>query len=162
MENKGFSDYEFNRIVNLYADSVFKLAMVKTKNKQDAEDVFQDTFIKLYRCEKVFESDEHIKRWLMKVTVNTSLNLINSFWNRKTVELDEGLTFQDETYHDIWKEIKKLPEKYRIPIHLFYVEGYSTEEIAEILHDKPSTVRSKLHRGKYKLSEGMGNIYDWV
>ena len=111
MRNMGFSDSEYSRIVDLYADSVFKLAMVKTKNKQDAEDVFQDTFIKLYRCDKIFESDEHIKRWLMKVTVNTSLDLLKSFWNRKTVELDEKLPFQDQTYHEVWTEIKKLPEK---------------------------------------------------
>lgn len=158
----GFSDYEFNRIMNLYADSVFKLAMVKTKNKQDAEDVFQDTFIKLFKCDKMFDSDEHIKRWLMKVTVNASLNLIQSYWNRKTVELDEELIFKDHTQHEIWQEIKKLPEKYRVPIHLYYFEGYSTEEIAELLHEKPSTVRSKLHRGKNKLGERMGNSYDWI
>jgi len=162
MRNMGFSDAEYIRIVDLYADSVFKLAMVKTKNKQDAEDVFQDTFIKLYRCDKIFESDEHIKRWLMKVTVNTSLDLLKLFWNRKTEELDEGLPFQDQTYHEVWNEIKKLPERYRVPIHLFYFEGYSTEEIADMLHDKPSTVRSKLHRAKDILSEGMGDRYEWV
>jgi len=162
MRNMGFSDFEYSRIIDLYADSVFKLAMVKTRNKQDAEYIFQDTFIKLYRCDNIFESDEQIKRWLMKVTVNTSLDLFKSFWKRKTVELNESLPFHDQTYHEVWSVITKLPERYRIPIHLFYVEGYSPEDIADMLHDKPSTVRSKLHKGNFKLSVGMGDSYEWI
>jgi len=156
------SENEFNRIMDKFAGSIFRLAMVKTRNKQDAEDVFQDVFMKLYKSGKTFESDDHIKAWLIKVTVNTSLDLLKTFWHNHIVELDAEIPFQDESDHFLWEEIKKLSEKYRIPVHLYYYEGYSTDEIAEILHEKPATTRSKLHRGRIILSERMGDSYEWI
>ena len=158
----GFTENEFNRIVDLYSDSVFRLAMIKTKNKSDAEDVFQDTFIKLFKCKLEFESDEHIKRWLMKVTVSTSIDLLKSFWQRCTTGMDEDVSFYDETDKYVWDEIKKIPEKYRIPIHLYYFEGYSTDEIAVMTDEKPTTIRTRISRAKKMLNERMGDSYEWI
>lgn len=162
MEKITLSETEFNQIVDKYADSIFRLAMVKTKNKQDAEDVFQETFFKLYKSGKVFNSDEHLKAWLIKVTINTSLDLLKAFWHNHTIGLEEDISFEDQKDNYLWEEIKKLPLKYRIPIHLYYYEGYSTEEIAGFFNENPSTTRSKLHRGRNMLNERMGDSNEWI
>lgn len=162
MEKTILSEGEFNQIVDKYANFVFRIAMVKTKNKQDAEDVFQDTFFKLYKCGIAFQSEEHIKSWLIKVTINASIDLLKSFWHSRMTGLDEELPFEDKSDMQLWEEIKKLPAKYRIPIYLFYYEGYSTEEIAGFSNENPTTTRSKLHRGRKMLSERLGDSDDWL
>ncbi|MDR3277454.1 MAG: sigma-70 family RNA polymerase sigma factor, partial [Oscillospiraceae bacterium] len=83
-------------IVDKYADMVFRIAFSQTKNRADADDVFQDVFLKLFRSEAVFDSEEHIKAWLIRVAVNTSRKLFASAWNRRTVPLTDELPYEDE------------------------------------------------------------------
>jgi RNA polymerase sigma-70 factor (ECF subfamily) len=134
---------------------VFRVAFTHTKNKADADDVFQDVFLQLCRSAVVFESDEHIKAWLIRVTINISRNFMKSAWHTKVVELPEELSGteqaeQDES-DDLSGIVKTLPVKYRTVIHLFYFEEMSIAEIAKLLKAKEGTVKSQLSRAREML-----------
>lgn len=154
-----------DEIIEKYADMVFRVAYTHTKNRADSDDVFQEVFTKLFRSAAVFESDEHIKAWLIRVTTNTSLDLLKSAWSRKTVELPEELpaTEQNEFYEGaLTQAVKSLPPKYRTVIHLFYYHEMSITEIAKVLKSREGTVKSQLSRArellKNKLNGGTINV----
>lgn len=150
---------EYERIVALYADVVFRVALSYAKTKEDAEDVLQNVFLKLLTKRVKFEDDEHIRKWLIRVAVNERNSLWSSFW-RKNVEyidrMEEGITFQNADYSDLYDAIKVLPAKLRIVLHLFYYEGYRTREIADLLHIREATVRSRLTRARKLLKSQLG------
>ena len=150
---------EDERIVALYADVVFRVALSYAKTKEDAEDVLQNVFLKLLTKRVKFEDDEHIRKWLIRVAVNECNSLWSSFW-RKNVEyidrMEEGITFQNADYSDLYDAIKVLPAKLRIVLHLFYYEGYRTREIADLLHIREATVRSRLTRARKLLKSQLG------
>lgn len=150
---------EYERIVALYADVVFRVALSYAKTKEDAEDVLQNVFLKLLTKRVKFEDDEHIRKWLIRVAVNECNSLWSSFW-RKNVEyidrMEEGITFQNADYSDLYDAIKVLPAKLRIVLHLFYYEGYRTREIADLLHIREATVRSRLTRARKLLKSQLG------
>ena len=105
-----------------YFDMVYRLAMARTKDKTIAEDVCQDVFLRFLKSDKIFESEEHIKAWLIKVTVNCSKGVFTSSWFKKTVPLSQELTFTNPEMSDLFDQVKKLPKKYSTVIHLFYYE----------------------------------------
>ena len=150
---------EYERIVALYADVVFRVALSYAKTKEDAEDVLQNVFLKLLTKRVKFEDDEHIRKWLIRVAVNECNSLWSSFW-RKNVEyidrMEEGITFQNADYSDLYDAIKVLPAKLRIVLHLFYYEGCRTKEIADLLHIREATVRSRLTRARKLLKSQLG------
>lgn len=150
---------EYERIVALYADVVYRVALSYAKTKEDAEDVLQNVFLKLLTKRVKFEDDEHIRKWLIRVAVNECNSLWSSFW-RKNVEyidrMEEGITFQNADYSDLYDAIKVLPAKLRIVLHLFYYEGYRTKEIADLLHIREATVRSRLTRARKLLKSQLG------
>lgn len=150
---------EYERIVALYADVVYRVALSYAKTKEDAEDVLQNVFLKLLTKRVKFEDDEHIRKWLIRVAVNECNSLWSSFW-RKNVEyidrMEEGITFQNADYSDLYDAIKVLPAKLRIVLHLFYYEGYRTREIADLLHIREATVRSRLTRARKLLKSQLG------
>lgn len=150
---------EYERIVALYADVVYRVALSYAKTKEDAEDVLQNVFLKLLTKRVKFEDDEHIRKWLIRVAVNECNSLWSSFW-RKNVEyidrMEEGITFQNADYSDLYDAIKVLPAKLRIVLHLFYYEGYRTKEIADLLHIREETVRSRLTRARKLLKSQLG------
>ena len=144
----------FALAVQRYSDTVFRAAMHNCSCTADAEDVVQDVFEKLLCYNGRFESEEHLKAWLLRVTVNRCRDLARLTWNRRT----EGFTREhadipapDTFDADIWEVVGALPPDLRIPVHLFYVEGYATEEIARITGCRPSTVRTRLHRAREQL-----------
>ena len=144
----------FALAVQRYSDTVFRAAMHNCSCTADAEDVVQDVFEKLLCYNGRFESEEHLKAWLLRVTVNRCRDLARLTWNRRT----EGFTREhadipapDAFDADIWEVVGALPPDLRIPVHLFYVEGYATEEIARITGCRPSTVRTRLHRAREQL-----------
>lgn len=150
------SDKEYNQIVDMYIDMVYRLALSYTKSCHDANDVVQDVFLKLYTKAPVFEDELYLKRWLMRVTINECKNLWNSYWWKNTEGIDDyanQLLTQDEEASDLYMAVMELPKKYRICIHLFYFEDYSTREMAELLHEKESTVRMRLVRGRKLLKQ---------
>ncbi|MBO5060022.1 MAG: sigma-70 family RNA polymerase sigma factor [Clostridia bacterium] len=128
---------------------IYKLAVSQTKDISHAEDVTSDVFLKYMQSEKEFESEEHIKAWLIRVTINCSKNIFSSSWFKKTVPLEETLAAEmPEEESDVYFAVLKLPQKYRTVIHLFYYEDLSVAQIAEYLKLNESTVRTHLHRGR--------------
>lgn len=139
-----------------YSDMVYRLAFARTQNRFDAEDIYQDVFMKLFSKERTFESEEHKKAWLIKTTVNMSVNLLKSAWRRYTVCENENLPVRKNAENNPQREklinaLKSLSEKYRVVLYLHYYEGLSTEKIAEITGASPTAVRSQLMRGRQKI-----------
>ena len=149
---KELNNFEFanpERAFETYADTVYRLAFVRTKNKSDSEDILQDVFLRYMKIWKKIESEEHLKALLLRITVNCSNTLHTSSWFKKTTALDENLSYTDDVEKfDVLAEVLKLPLKYRTAIHLHYYCGYSVNEIASILKTNPSTVKTHLSRGR--------------
>lgn len=153
----------FALAVQRYSDAVYRAAVHNCRCTADAEDVVQDVFEKLLHYEGCFESEEHLKAWLLRVAINLSKNKLNSAWFKRTDTLEESYPCADldSNLAFVWDAVRALPSKYREPIHLFYHEGYSTAEIARILGQKENTVRSLLHRGRSMLKETLKEAYDF-
>ena len=150
---------EYERIVALYADVVYRVALSYAKSKEDAEDVLQNVFLKLLTKPVDFQDEEHIRKWLIRVAVNECNSLWASFWRRNVDyfnQMEEGVSFSNEDYSDLYDAIKVLPAKLRIVIHLFYYEGYRTKEISGLLHIREATVRSRLTRARKLLKNQLG------
>ncbi len=141
------------RIIKTYSDMVYRLAFARTGTKEDAEEVCQEVFLRLLKKRPVFESEEHCKAWLLRVTVNCSNTLLTSLWKKRTVALEEDLPFQEEESLELYRELSGLPQKYRDVIHLFYYEELPVAEMAKILRRKESTVRTQLTRARAMLKE---------
>ena len=140
--------------LNTYGNAILRCAYSYLHNMADAEEILQDTLLKLLTAAPRFESEEHKKAWLLKVAANLSKNRIEYNALRDCDELDESLSF-------VWEAVKQLPPQYREVIHLHYYEGYSTEEMAQILSRNPSTIRSDLRRGREKLKSVLKEAYDF-
>jgi len=138
-------------IVKRNEDKMFRTALAILGGKADAEDIVQDVFVKLFEKQPHFESTEHETAWLIRVTVNHSKNFLRLHWWRKTVPLPDTYPAQTDEQQSILQNVLSLPSKYRTVIHLFYYEGYSTKEIAEITKQKESTVREQLTRARRML-----------
>ena len=154
---------ELSQIVAKYGDRLYAAAFNVCRQPQDAEDAVQEALISFYRSEKDFESEEHIKAWLLRVTVNAAKSMCRSFWNRNRTSYEEymdSLTFEDPSDRTLMDVVLRLPEKYRIVVHLHYYEGYKTREIAEILGLSENTVKTRLLQSRKRLKtelEGWGN-----
>jgi len=141
-QSQARSDW-MDEVVDKYADMVYRIAFTHMKNKADADDIFQEVFLKLCKSAVVFETDEHIKAWLIKVTVNTCRKSFSSSWNKKVVELPEDLAYEDEQQDfEVVPAVQSLPSKYRTVIHLFYFEDMQVAEIAKVLK---STAGIEIH-----------------
>lgn len=150
-----------NYMIEKYSDLVYRIALTRTNNKSDSEDIFQEVFLRITKKMPVFESEEHEKAWVIRVTLNCSNTLLTSNWRKKTEELNENIEFETKDRHDIYYEVAKLPVKYRTVIYLFYYEGYKINEIGKILNTNESTVKTQLARAREKLKENMkiGGIF---
>lgn len=146
------SNYDFahpREVFLRYADMVYRLSFVRTKNISDSEDILQEVFLRYMKVWNKMESEEHIKAMLIRITVNCSNTLNTSSWFKKTVPMDENITYTDKyNESNVLSEVLKLPVKYRTAIHLHYYCGYSVNEISEIIKTKPSTVKTHLSRGR--------------
>lgn len=141
----------YDEIVHKYIDTVYRIALAQSHSKVDAEDIVQEVFLKLLTSDKDFESEEHIKAWLIRVTINSSRKLFSSSWFRKTVPLTEDIPFETQEHSEVYYALYSLPEKYRIPLYLYYYEDYSVKEIARCLEISEGTVKSQLSRGRERL-----------
>lgn len=147
---------EYTRIVEAYMDTVYRIAINYAKSVHDAEDVVQNTFVKLLTKNVNFRDEEHIRRWLIRVAVNECNNLCSSYWRRHVDSMDtlgSEPEFTMPEYSSLYEAVHLLPPKCRIVVHLFYYEGYSSKEIADILHIREATVRTRLVRAR-KLLKG--------
>ena len=145
------------RIVETHAPSVYRLAYARTGNRDDAEDVMQEVFLRLMRAAPDFRDDEHAKAWLLRVAANCAGDLFRSAWRRKARPLEEaqGLTQPGQEMSSVLEAVMTLPSNYRIPLHLFYYEGYSVAEIARLLGKSEDVIRTRLHRGRGMLRRGL-------
>ena len=130
---------------------LYRTAVAILGNKADAEDIVQEVLVKVMEKHPVFQSPEHEIAWLIRVTVNRCKSRLRLSWRKKTDPLLESYPAQSEEQQHLMETILSLPAKYRIVIHLFYYEGYTTAEIAGITGQKESTVRSLLTRARQKL-----------
>ena len=145
-----------------YGNAILRCAYSYLHNMADAEEILQDTLLKLLTAAPHFESGEHEKAWLLRVAANLSKNKIEYNALRVSDELDENLAEEGrEDLSFVWDAVKDLPVQFREVIHLHYYEGYSTEEIAKILGRNPATVRSDLRRGREKLKTVLKEAYDF-
>ena len=153
-------------IAGLYLDSVYRVALNYCKDREEAKDAVQNAFYKLMTTETVFTDDEHVHRWLIRVTINECKGIWRSFWHRNVVSLDElreesGDDVElgrvdgnpSEQAYDVWEAVTKLPPKFSVVLHLYYKEGYDVGEIAEILGQTYQNVSVRLCRGRKKLKE---------
>ena len=141
------------RFVRTYADLILRLCLSHGLSRADAQDICQELFLKLLAARRTFTSEEHEKAWLLRVTVNHCKNHLASAWFRKRADLDEGIPALDNAELEVVSAVAALPAKYRAVVHLYYFEGYSTKEIAEILHSRPNTVSSRLSRARALLAK---------
>ena len=148
---------EFERCVKLFHNTVFTAAYCCVKNPYDADDITQEVFFKLYTCGKEFESDEHIKAWLIRCAVNRGRNLLHSHWYRFSEPLDAANELAVNDSHSYESELlrllKSLKAKYSVVLYMYYYEGYSTVEIAKILHITENAASIRLRRGRQKLKK---------
>ena len=149
------------RALEEYGDMVYRIALLHMKNKSDAEDVFQEVFLRLVRHRDKIESEEHLKRWLIRVTVNCCKKQFDSAYRRYTVPLEERNGHEPsceipERDDSVWEGVQSLPEHYRIVIHLFYYEQYSVREIGKILELTESAVKVRLSRARDMLRDKLG------
>lgn len=148
-------DNELCRYIKLYHQTVYRAAVSLVHNAAEADDIVQETFIKLFNSHKSFTSDEHCKAWLIRTAINLSKDLLKSFRFTHTEELDEAIPAESLEECELTEALSKLPPKYRAVIHLHYFEGYSSGEIAEILGISATAVTTRLARAREKLKKLM-------
>ncbi len=140
--------YELEDKIQNYSNMIYRLAFSMLKNMDDSEDVFQEVIIKFCKHWEEFTKEEHEKAWLIRVTINQCKSHMRLSWYKNRVELDENIAQLDKEKDDIYYAISELPVKYRTVIHLFYYEQYKISEIASILKQKESTIKSQLMRAR--------------
>ncbi len=140
-------------VIRRNSDMVYRLAFSQMKNKDDADDVYQEVFCRYIKKKQKFESAEHEKAWFIRVTLNCSKTVLKFFWKTKISELDENMELIDIEKKDLSHALLKLPKRYNAVLHLFYYEDLSVEEISEILKTSKANVRMLLTRSRRALKE---------
>lgn len=160
------TDETFERVARTYGDMLYRVAYHALKNRADAEDVTQTVLLRLYQQPDDFQSEEHRKHWLLRVTVNESRKVLRSPWRRRTLSLEDwdGPAAERED-SGVLEAVMALEPKYRVPVYLYYYEGCSVREVAQALRAKESTVQTRLQRAREKLravlteeQEGTGHV----
>lgn len=155
--------FDIDDAVRRYADTVYRLAVLNTRDTHEADDVFQEVFLKLFRHKESILSEEHLKAWLIRVTINQCRSLATTVWNKRRVSLDAVEEMADETatedYSEVYEAVKELPDKYREVIHLFYYEELQINEIAKVLDRNEATIKTQLARGRKLLQDKLKGIF---
>ncbi len=155
---------EAQRLVDAYGDAVYRLAYAYTGNRPDAEDVTQETFLRLLREAPEFRDEGHRRAWLLRVAVNRARDLHRSPWRKRSAPLSEAeaLPAPEVPEAEVLEAVLALPEKYRAVVHLYYYEGYSGAEIARLLGKSVSAVNTRLSRARAMLRDRLkeGDGYD--
>ncbi len=144
---------DVNEIIEKYADMVYRIAITRCGTVENAEDVFQDVFMKFSEKNPRFENSEHEKAWFIRVTINLTKNLKQSSWNKKVVTLDESIVFEKKEENDIFSIVCELPQNYRTVIYLLYYEGYKVKEISDLMKTSEGTIKTWLFRAREILKE---------
>ncbi len=157
-----YSNQELQQFVAEYGPSVYRLALAQLRNKEDAEDTYQDVFLRLIRSQPEFQNQTHQRAWFLRVTVNCCKDTLKKA-SRRDLPLDYQEPQADTPPENLALELalSELSDQQRALIHLHYYEGFKTEEIASILQMNPSTVRSGLKRARKKLKDFMEGEEDF-
>lgn len=147
--------------IQKYADMIYRIALTRCGTIENAEDVFQEVFLKYSQKMPKFENTEHEKAWFIRVTINLSKNIKQSAWNKKIVRLNENLEFNLKKEYDVFSTVCELPQNYRTAVYLLYYEGYKVREIAKLMKRKEGTIKIWLFRAREILKEKLeGGIED--
>ena len=149
-------------LVQRYHQNLYALAYTVCSNREDAEEAAQDAFIQYHISKKEFDSEEHIRAWLIRVTINKAKNAAKSFWRPNRTSLEDQLTtlsFESEEASQVFEAVMQLAPKYRIVVHLFYYEDYSVREIAEILKISEANVKTRLSRARAMLRDTLKEVW---
>lgn len=151
MLNEFPENMSVDTVFDKYCNTVYRLAYARVGNKFDAEDILQTVFLKLCKANVCFNDEEHLKAWLLKVTINCSKNLIKSAFTKLCEPLNDTITAPTHEVSEVYLQVAKLPLKYRTVVHLHYFEGYSCSEIAQITASNEATVKTRLKRARERL-----------
>lgn len=159
-----FTNEQYTCLVQKYIDTVYRIALNYLKNRTDAEDICQNVFLALLTQTKDFQSDDHLRNWLVRVTVNECKKLLRSPWHRRESLNDHipAMPFAEPQHSDLYYSVMALPVHYRVPLYLHYYEGYSTEEIGKILSLPGATVRTRLRRARQLLQNELEGVTEDV
>lgn len=165
---KAEAEITAEEIIDRYGDMVYRLAVSQVRNRTDADDIFQEVFVRLVRHVQELQSMEHAKAWLIRVTINCTKKHFGLYWNKNVFPMEEteGVARTEEGFaqaekkidNPVMQAVSKLPPKYRGCVHLFYFEELSVREIAKMTGQKESTVKSQLHRAREMLKGMLGDI----
>ena len=136
-----------------YGNMVYRLAYSQLRSKADADDIYQEVFLRYFQKRPDFESEEHRRAWLLRVTLNQSRTLVSSAWFRYTAPLEECAAVFEPEERKLDEALRALPQNDRTLLHLFYYEELSTKEMALLLGRRESTVRTQLTRARRKLAQ---------
>ena len=154
------TDQQFVPLAQRYMDTIFRIAYSYLRSQADADDVTQDVLIQLYKTETAFESDDHLKHWLIRVTVNRCKNIFRSPWRKveNIADYENSLTFEAPEHRELFDAVMALDKRYRLPVLLYYYEGYSQKEVAGLLSLPEETVRTRLFRARGKLKTTLTEV----
>ena len=144
---------DIERVVDQYSDMIYRIALTRTGTKENAEDIYQEVFLKYNQKKPEFESFTHEKAWLSRVTINLTKNFNSSSWNKKVVNLDENLVFETPEETGVYEVVCRLPQNYKTVIYLMYYEGYKINEIAKIMRKKEGTIKTWAYRARQILKD---------
>ncbi len=149
------TEQEFHRAAEQYLSMVYRIALNYFRNPQDAEDAVQETMLRLWQAQTDFQGDNHLRYFLARVTLNVCHDFARSPWRKHTVPLESCRepAFSAPEYRELYAAVMALPAKYRLPLYLYYYEGYSAGEVGELLGLKASTVQTRLARARGKLKQ---------
>ena len=150
-------------LVARYHQNLYAVAFNVCSSREDAEEAAEDAFIQYHLSKKEFESEAHIRAWLIRVAINRAKNAARSFWRRNRTSLEETMEtvhLEDESSKGVFEAVMRLPEKYRLVVHLFYYEDYSVREIAALLQISEAAVKKRLSRARAKLKETLEEVWN--
>jgi RNA polymerase sigma-70 factor (ECF subfamily) len=149
-------------VVERYKNMVYGIALARVRNRDDADDVFQEVFLAYCRRQPQFNDEEHRKAWLINTAVNCSKKMVSNARKHDHVPLDEvaeSMCFEMQEDSQIFAALADLPEKYRICMQLFYIEDMTVEQISQVVHKRAGTVRVRMNRGREMLREKLKGDY---
>ena len=149
------TEQEFHRAAERYLDMVYRIALNYFHHPQDAEDAAQEAMLRLWRADTDFEGEEHLRHFLVRVTLNVCRDFSRSPWRKRTVPLESCRepAFSTPERWELYQAVMALPAKYRLPLYLYYFEGYAVAEVGELLGLNPSTGQTRLARARAKLKQ---------
>ena len=150
------SEAEVSEAIDTYADTIKRICMVYLKNTVETEDIFQTVFFKYATSTIQFDGTDHLKAWLIKITVNECKDVLKSFFRKRRVNLDDSIQVgQDDPpdYGWLYHALSELPSNYRMVLYLLFYEGYTANEIATIMHQKTNTIYTWINRAKAQLKD---------